>query len=93
MENNISILPYQFEKTEFNNHFRFKKNNITISGSLPHKENKSSSCIVTYEAEKEFYGINLNSSHFDRFLNEPIHKVLNGVHVKDDERTNILYRF
>ena len=83
MENRKNILPYKFEETQFNSHFKFKKNDITISGTLPHRENKSSSCIIVYETEKEFFGINLNSSHFDRFLNEPIHKVLNGVPMKD----------
>lgn len=82
MENNTNILPYKLEETEYNNYFHFKKNDISISGSLPHVNNKSSNCIVVYETDKEFYGMNLNSNHFERFLTSPIQEVLNGIPLK-----------
>ena len=43
------------------------------------KKDTSASCIVAYETDKEFFGINLNSVHFDKFLSQPIEKVLNGI--------------
>lgn len=93
MENKINLLPYELKETEFNNHFKFKRNDITISGSLPHIKNKSSSCIVAYETDDEFYGINLNHSHFDRFLTEPIEKVLNGVPMDGKFKDEIFVNF
>lgn len=51
MENTANILPYEFEITEFNSHFKFKKNDITVSGLLPHVNDKSASCIVAYETK------------------------------------------
>jgi len=92
MRNKI-ILPFELEETEFNNHFKFKSNDITISGSLPHIENKSLSCIVAYETDKEFYGINLNSSHFDRFLIEPIEEVLNAVPMDGEFKDQVFVNF
>ncbi|WP_299242984.1 hypothetical protein [uncultured Aquimarina sp.] len=93
MENITNTLPYKFEKTEFNCHFKFKRNDITITGHLPHINNKSASCIVAYETKKEFFGINLNSTHFDRFLDEPIEKVLNGVPMHHEFEGTVFVNF
>ena len=88
-----NILPYKFESNFEKGSFRFKKGDITISGILKYEEILECYSTTIYETKDQFYGMNLSTEHFEKFINSPIQEVINAIPMLGNDKGLIFVNF